>query len=299
MDWLNYHHLYYFWVVAKEGSITAACRKLRLAQATVSEQIMQLEGALQCKLFIRTGRRLALSQTGQLVYRHADEIFSIGREMLSVLRGQPSSAQKIRLSVGVTDVLPKFLAYRLLEPVLHDQDGISLVCQEGKHLDLLAKLAVYELDIVLTDSPIGPKAKVKAFSHLLGECGVSIFAARDLANRYRKDFPRSLHGAPFLLPTANTSLRRSLDEWFAEHNLVPNILGEFEDSALIKIFGRAGHGLFVLPTVEELELQQEYGIRAIGRPESIKERFYAISTERKVKHPAVLAITENAKAVFD
>ena len=297
MEWLNYHHLYYFWVVAKEGSITAACGKLRLAQATVSEQIIQLEDFLGCKLFIRSGRRIALSETGKLAYRHAEEIFSRGREMVSVLRGQPSSAQKLRLNVGVTDVLPKFLAYLLLRPLMQSTVSINLVCQEGKHLDLLAKLAVYELDIVLTDSPIGSQTKIKAFSHLLGECGVSVFAAKGLAAKYRKDFPRSLQGAPFLLPTANTSLRHSLDEWFAEHNIVPNIIGEFEDSALIKIFGRAGHGLFFLPRVEELELQQEYGIRAIGQPENIKEKFYAISTERKLKHPAVLAITENAQNV--
>jgi LysR family transcriptional activator of nhaA len=300
MEWLNYHHLYYFWVVAKEGSITAASQSLRLSQSTVSEQIMALEASLGCKLFQRAGRRLTLTDAGRLVLRHADEIFSRGRELMGVLRGSVAAPQRLRLNVGVTDVVPKFLAYRLLEPALRIAEPVSLICHEGMHLDLLARLSVYELDIILTDSPIGSQAKVKAFNHLLGESGVSVYAAPALAAERRKGFPQSLSGAPFLLPTSNTSLRRSLDNWFAAHDIFPNIVGEFEDSALIMIFGQAGHGLFVLPTVVADELHREYGVRAIGVLEGIRERFYAISTERRVKHPAVLAITENAqKEVFE
>lgn len=300
MEWLNYHHLYYFWVVAKEGSVTAASQSLRLSQSTVSEQIRALERSLGCKLFQRAGRRLALTDAGRLVLRHADEIFSRGRELMGVLRGSVAATQRLRLNVGVTDVVPKFLAYRLLEPALRAGEPVSLVCHEGKHLDLLARLSIYELDIILTDSPIGPQAKVKAFNHLLGESGVSVFAARELAEQYRHEFPDSLSGAPFLLPTSNTSLRRSLDAWFAEHDIIPNIVAEFEDSALINIFGRAGHGLFVFPSVGEPELRKEYGVKSLGELEGIRERYYAISTERKVKHPAVLAITEHAqRVVFD
>ena len=282
--------------MAKEGSVTAAAKSLRLSQSTVSEQIMALEEALGCKLFQRSGRRLTLTDAGRLVFQHADEIFLRGQELLNVLRGQPT-ATRPRLNVGVTDVLPKFLAYRLLEPALRIAEPVSLICHEGKHVDLLVRLSIYELDIILTDSPIGPQAKVKAFNHLLGESGVSVYASAELASQYRQGYPKSLSGAPFLLPTANTSLRRSLDAWFAEHNIIPNAVAEFEDSALIGHFGRAGHGLIVQPTVGEQELLREYGVISLGSLEGIRERYYAISTERRLTHPAVLAVTEHAQRV--
>lgn len=294
MDWLNYHHLYYFWVAAKEGSITAACKRLRLAQPTVSAQIMDLEKTLGCKLFAREGRRIALTERGRIVFRDADEIFSIGREMLSKLSGEPMEAPRLRLNVGVTDVMPKLLAFRLLQPATVLSEPVTMVCHEGKHLDLLAKLAVYELDIVLTDSPIGPQANIKAFNHLLGECGITLFSAAKAAKQYATDFPRCLHLAPFLLPISHTSLRRSMDHWFEEQRITPTIAGEFEDSSLIKFFGQSGFGLFAMPTVEEQEVLRQYEVRVVERLPDIKMRFYAISTERKVKNPAILAITEAA-----
>lgn len=300
MEWLNYHHLYYFWVAAKEGSITAACKRLRLAQPTVSAQIMALEASLGCKLFSREGRRITLTERGRLVYRDADEIFSIGREMLDKLSGEPVEAPRLRLNVGVTDAMPKLLAFRLLQPATHLQEPVSMVCHEGKHLDLLAKLAVYELDIVLTDSPIGPQANIKAFNHLLGECGITLFGASRIARQYARDFPRCLHLAPFLLPIAHTSLRRSMDHWFEEQRIAPTIAGEFEDSSLIKFFGQSGFGLFAMPTVEEQEVLRQYDVRIVGHLPDIKMRFYAISTERKVKNPAVLAIAETAhRSIFE
>ncbi len=300
MDWLNYHHLYYFWVVVKEGSITAACQQLRVAQPTVSAQIMALEESLGCKLFARTGRRLSLTDTGRSVFHDADEIFSLGREMVNRINGQVAQVQRLHLNVGISYVMPKLLAFRLLQPATAINEPVSLICHEGKHADLLARLSVYELDILLTDAPIGSQAKIKAFNHLLGECGVSVFAPRTLAAKYQRDFPKSLHRAPFLLPIAHTSLRRSLDNWFSEYGIEPAIHGEIEDSALIKIFGQSGLGLFVMPTVEEQEVLRQYDVKVLGRLPGIKVRFYAISTERKVKNPAVLAIIDTAhKSIFD
>lgn len=300
MEWLNYHHLYYFWVVVKEGSITAACQRLRVAQPTVSAQIMALEEALECKLFTRSGRRLSLTEAGRMVYRDADEIFSLGKDMVNRLKGSAPGAQRLPLNVGITNVMPKLLVSRLLLPATRAAEPLSLVCHEGKHADLLAKLAVYELDILLTDAPIGSQAKIRAFNHLLGECGVSVFAARSLAAKHLRDFPRSLHHAPFLFPLAQAGLRRALSNWFDEHGITPAVAGEFEDSALIKIFGQLGLGLFVMPTVEEQEVLRQYDVKVVGRLSGVKVRFYAISTERKVKNPAVLAITEAAhKSIFD
>lgn len=294
MDWLNYHHLLYFWVVATEGTIAAACKKLMLAQPTISAQIRALENALGEKLFRRVGRYLTLTDTGQVVYRYADEIFSLGRELTDVLKGRPTGSP-VRFNVGVADVLPKLVAYRLLEPALNLSEAVRLVCYESTQAELLAKLAIHELDLVLSDSPIGPDVRVRAFNHLLGECGIAIFGSEELATAHRRRFPRSLDGAPFLMPTGNTSLRRSLDFWFDSEDIRPSIVGEFDDSALLKVFGQAGTGLFAAHDVIEKEVRRQYGVRIIGRLESVRERFYAISVERKVKHPAVVAIADAAR----
>jgi LysR family transcriptional activator of nhaA len=210
MQWLNYHHLLYFWVVAKEGTIAAACKELNLAQPTISAQLRSLERSLGEKLFTRVGRNLALTETGRVVYRYADEIFSLGRDLLDTVQGRPTD-RPLRFNVGVADVLPKLVAYRLLEPALHLPEQVQLVCHDGSPPELLTRLAVYELDLVLSDSPIGPDVKVRAFNHLLGECGVSIFGTKDLATKYRRRFPKSLDGAPFIVPTANTALRRAIE----------------------------------------------------------------------------------------
>ncbi len=294
MEWLNYHHLLYFWVVAKEGTIAAACKRLNLAQPTISAQLRVLEKSLGQELFTRVGRNLALTDTGHVVYRYADEIFSLGRDLLDTVQGRPTS-RPLRFNVGLADVLPKLVAYRLLEPALHLPEQVQLVCHEGSSPELLTRLAVCELDLVLSDSPIGPDVKVRAFNHLLGECGVSIFGTKDLAAEYRRRFPKSLDGAPFIIPTTNTALRRALEHWFDSEDIRPSVFGEFEDSALLKVFGQAGVGLFAAPTVIEEEVQRQYSVNVVGRLESVRERFYAISVEKKVKHPAVLAIADEAR----
>lgn len=298
MDWLNYHHLYYFWVVAKEGSIRAASEQLRLAQPTISAQLQALESYLGVQLFTRGGRRLFLTDAGRQVFSRAEEIFSLGRDLVNFVKDHQLTRPAPRLNVGVADALPRLVVYRLLEPLLRLKEQVVPVCFHGKHTDLLAKLSVYELDLVLTDATIGSQVKIKAFNHLLGECGIAIFATSELAATYARDFPRSLDKAPFLLPTSNTSLRRLLNSWFAEQRLRPSIVGEFEDSALLKSFGQAGVGLFAMPAVEESEVKQLYGVQCLGYLDGLHQRFYAISAERRLKHPHVLAITENAHKRF-
>lgn len=294
MEWLNYHHLRYFWTVAREGSILRACEKLLVSQPTVSTQIRLLERSLGEKLFTRVGRNLVLTEAGRTVYRYADEIFALGQEISDALRGK-SPRYGLKLVVGVTDVLSKLIAYRLLEPALHLPEPVHFVCREGKAEDLLADLAVHRLDLVLSDTPVTPTIHVRAFNHLLGECGISIFGTAALAKRYRRDFPRSLDGAPMLLPTENTTLRQVMEQWFQAAAIRPAAVAEFEDSALLKVFGEAGLGLFPAPAVIEREVQRQYGVRIAGRIESARTQFYAISTERKLRHPAVRAISEAAK----
>ena len=295
MERLNYDHLLYFWVAAKEGTIAAACEKLMLAQPTISGQIRLLENALGQKLFRRRGRYLVLTDTGRVVYRYADEIFSLGREMLDTVKGRPTG-RPVRFNVGVADVLPKLVAHRLLEPALALPEQVRLVCYESTQAELLARLAIHDLDLILSDSPISPDHQVRAYNHLLGECGVLIFGTQRLADSYRRRFPRSLDGAPFFLPTSTTVLRRDLDHWFDAEGIRPVVLGEFDDSALLKVFGQTGAGLFAAPSVIEKEVRQQYGVRVVGHIESLRARFYAISVERKVKHPAVVAIADAARA---
>jgi LysR family transcriptional activator of nhaA len=294
MEWLNYHHLLYFWTVAKEGSIARASEKLHLTQATISAQISAFERTLGEKLFNRVGRRLVLTETGRVAFRYADEIFTLGREFMDTLKGRPTG-QPLRFRVGVADVLPKMIAQRLLEPAFQISQPLRVMCHEGKTDSLLAQLILHELDLVLTDSSVGSGIKVKAFNHLLGECGLSIFAAAKIASQYRRNFPRSLDGAPFLLPTDNTAMRRSLNQWFDHEHIHPLIVGEFEDSALLKVFGQLGKGLFAAPSAIDSEVEEQYGVQLVGRLAHIRERFYAISVERKLKHPAVIAICDSAK----
>lgn len=294
LDWLNYHHLLYFWTVAKMGSITRSAAHLHLAQPTLSNQIKKLEKVVGGALFDRVGRSLVLTDLGQVVFRYADEIFSLGEELKDVLQGA-ASLDSQRLLVGVPDVLPKLVVYRLLKPALNLKQPIRLVCYEGKLPELLGNLAMHKLDIVLSDSPMTPQTNIRAFNHLLGECGVSVFGTSRLAARYESDFPRSLQAAPMLLPTQNTGLRRSLELWFEHNSVHPQVIHEFEDSAVLKVFGQAGEGLFVSPTAIEREVCQQYHVKVVGRITQIKERFYAISVERRLKHPAVLAISSAAR----
>jgi LysR family transcriptional regulator, transcriptional activator of nhaA len=294
VEWLNYHHLNYFWVVAREGSLVRASAKLRLSPSTVSSQIRALENAAGEQLFVRKSRGLELTDMGRVVYRYAGEIFTLGRELQDALTGQPLG-KPLSLVVGVADVLPKLVARLLLEPALRLAGPMHLICRDDKPERLFAELAIHGLDVVLSDAPVGPSSHVKAFSHLLGECDVTLFASEPLAAIHRRGFPKSLEGAPFLLPTENTALRRSLDHWFTARGIRPHVVGEFEDSALLKVFGQAGAGIFATASVIAKEVQRQYQVRPIGRLSDVRERFYAISVDRRLKHPAVVAICEEAK----
>jgi len=294
MDWLNYHHLHYFWMTAREGSITKACRKLHLTQPTVSGQIRALERSLQTRLFERAGRSLMLTDSGRVVFRYADEIFSIGRELQAAVADRPTGRPQ-RFTVGVTDSLPKVLLHKILEPALRLGDDIRLNCIDGEPDPLLARLALHELDLVITDYPASPRTGIKTYSHLLGECGVSFFAVDGLARSVQRGFPASLTGAPILLPAAGTTLRRTLDQWFDEQGIHPHVRGEFADSALLKSFGAVGQGVFAAPSAVEADVERMYGVRLVAREEGLKERFYAVSVEKRLKHPAVVAISRQAR----
>jgi LysR family transcriptional activator of nhaA len=291
---LNYHHLRLFQAVAREGNLTRASAKLHLTPQTVSTQIRDLEASLGEQLFRRAGRALQLTDTGDAVLRYANEIFSLGQELQESLRGQPTG-RPLRTLVGATDVLPKLIVHHLLEPALHLEQPIHIVCTEGSPTELLADLAVHRLDVVLSDSPIPRTARVKAYNHLLGTCGVTFMAHPDLARRLRKGFPSSLDGAPVLLPSDEAVVRHDLNEWFESCEVRPAIVGEFEDSALLKTFGHAGEGFFAIPSVVEDEVARQYEVEAIGRTEEVTESYYAISVERRVRHPAVAAICETAR----
>jgi LysR family transcriptional regulator, transcriptional activator of nhaA len=294
MSWLNYHHLLYFHTVAREGSVTKASEVLRLAQPTLSGQIRKLEDSLGEKLLERDGRNLALTDAGRFVHGYTEQIFTLGREMLDGLRGLPTG-RPARLLVGIADVVPKLICHRLLQVALEMDDPAELVLHEGKTPDLLAALALQEYDMVLTDAPIGPSVHVKAFNHSLGECGVGFFAVSELARRYRKGFPQSLDGAPLLLPTSNTELRHSLDAWFDSVEVRPLVVAEIEDTALMKVFGQHGAGIFAAPAVIADELRKAQRLHLVGRTEDIHEHFYAITVERRIKHPAVAAIAQAAR----
>jgi LysR family transcriptional activator of nhaA len=294
VNWLNYHHLLYFWTAAREGSITKACRQLHLTQPTVSGQIRALERSLKTRLFERSGRSIALTETGRMVFRYADEIFSLGRELQDTLNSRPAG-HALRLVVGVAEALPKLIVHRLLEPALHLGEEVRITCIDGEPDRLLAQLALHELDLVVSDFPANPRLGMKAFNHLLGDCGVTFFAKDDLARKYRRGFPASLDGAPMLLPSGNTALRRSLDQWFDEQEIRPKVRAEFTDSALLKAFGAFGDGIFVAPTAVEEDVRRMYGVSVVGREDSVRESFYAISVEKRLKHPAVVAISQTAR----
>ncbi len=293
MNNINYKHLHYFWVVAKEGSVARAGKSLHLTPQTISGQITLLEESMEIKLFERAGRGLVLTEAGRMALSYADEIFHLGLELKEMLRGQRGD-RPLQFSVGITEVIPKLIAYRLLKPALQLPERIHISCREGKLNKLLADIAVHKLDMILTDSPIPPGMSVKAFNHLLGECGMSFFAAKNQAATYRDNFPHSLDSAPMLLPSDDTTLYCSLTQWFDQIQIAPIAVGAFDDSALMKVFGQAGVGIFCAPTVIEQEIQQQYNVEIIGRTEDIRECFYAISAERKLKHPAVLAVSHAA-----
>lgn len=298
MERLNYHHLLYFWTVVREGGVARAAHKLRLAQPTVSGQLRLLESALGEKLLERSGRRLVLTEVGRLVHRYADEIFGLGQELADVLRGRPGG-RPVRLTVGIADVVPKLIAHRLLTPALRLPDPVRLEVREDSHERLLGELAVHGLDLVITDAPVAPATRVRAFNHLLGDTPVSLFATPRMAARLRRDFPRSLDGAPMLLPSPHTALRRGLEAWFDAVGVRPRVVAELDDSALIKVFGQQGLGVVPAPEAIASAIRRMYGIVPIGRAGKLRESYYAISVERRLVHPAVRAISDSArKEVF-
>lgn len=298
MEWINYHHLLYFWTVAREGTIAKASETLLLAQPTISEQIRSLEESVGVKLFQRQGRNLVLTDAGRVAYQYADEIFARGREMSDVLRGR-TIGRTTRFTLGIADVVPKLIAYQLILPALQLPEPVRLVCREGKPSKLLSQLAIHEVDLVISDAPLDPSIRIQAFSHLLGQSGLSFFAHPRVAKQCKRRFPKCLDGLPFLMPADNTDLKRSLEHWFETQQVRPLVVGEFEDSALAAVFSEAAVGAFATPTPTEAQVKRQYGLSLLGRTQDIVESFYAISLDRRLKHPAVLAISEFAhSAVF-
>lgn len=293
MEWLNYHHLLYFWTVAREGSIARASETLRLAQPTISGQIRMLEEAFGEKLFQRSGRNLVLTDVGRMVYGYADEIFSLGRELLDTLKDRPTG-RPLRFQVGIADNVSKLIAYRLIQPALTLTQSVHVICREDTPDRLLAQLATHDLDLVIADAPVAAAVKIKAYSHPLGDSMVSIVGTPALVAKCRRNFPQSLSGVPFLLPTDHSTIRRQLDQWFDANSVRPHVVGEFDDSALLKVFAQGGAGLCPVPTVIETEVAAQYDLACAGRLDQVRQRFYAVSVERRLKHPAVLAISEAA-----
>lgn len=294
MEWLNYHHLLYFWTVVRAGSIHKASEELRVSPPAISTQLKLLEDQLGDKLLVRSGRRLVLTEMGRTVSSYAEDIFTLGRELLDVVKNRPTG-RPLRLDVGVVDVMPKVVVQTLLEPALHLREAVRIICREASADQLLGRLTTHELDVVLSDSPVDPTLKIRAYSHLLGECGVMFVAGVKAAARYRRDFPQSLDGAAMLLPTDNTALRRNLDFWFESNGIRPRILGEFEDFALLRAFGETGAGVFPLPSVVGAQIRRQKALRIVGATTEVRSQFYAISAERKLQHPAVLAIRTAAR----
>ncbi len=295
MDKLNYHHLRLFWAVAHEGNLTRASWNLHLTPQTVSTQIHNLEDSIGEKLFQRSGRNLVLTDAGRVALRYADDIFTTGQELVETLRGQPSG-RPLRLVIGIAEVLPKLVAHHLIEPALQMDEPVRIICREGTSEKLLADLAVHAVDMVLSDSPIPPAVSVRAYNHLLGKCGVAFMARAPLATKLRKGFPKSLDAAPALLPSESAVLRRDLDGWFDGLGIQPAVAGEFDDSALLKVFGQAGAGFFAIPSVIAAEVGRQYQVERIGTTEEVTEQFYAISVERRVSNPAVAAICDAARS---
>ena len=294
MKWLNYNHLYYLWAVAREGGVMRASEELMVSQPTISTQLRELERALGHRLFDRAGRRLVLTEVGRIAFNYANEMFTLGQEMMNALEHQPAG-RPMRLAVGLVDVIPKLVALRLLEPTMNLEPPVRLICREDKSDRLLADLAARRVDVVLSDAPIGTAVQLQAFNHLLGESDVSFFAADSLARRYRRGFPKSLNGAPMLLPTDHTAVRRALSNWFDSKRIHPVVHGEFDDSALLFHFGQRGAGIFPAPSVVEQQVRRTFNVRLVGRTRAVRERFYAITVEERPKHPAVVAVCEMAR----
>jgi LysR family transcriptional regulator, transcriptional activator of nhaA len=297
VEWLNYHHLLYFWMVAREGTIAKAGEKLSLAQPTISGQLRALEEALDQKLFVRSGRHLVLTESGRLVFSYADEIFGIGRELLETLKGKRSPRRPARLMIGVVESVPNLIAHLLLAPIWRLSDEIQVICRDDTLDRLLASLALHELDAVLADAPAGSTSRVRAFSHKLGDSPLGLFGVSALSARYRRRFPHSLDRAPLCLPSPGSPLRRGLDDWFHEQQLSPNVRAESSDVDLLNIWGYRGKGLIPAPVALQRELRRRDRVLLVGVTPIISE-YYVISSERRLEHPAVAALTAAGRQLF-
>lgn len=291
MDWMNYNHLFYFWAVARHGSVSKASAELQLSQPTISEQVRKLEQSLGVKLFERAGRGLRLSDAGQMMFSYAEQIFRLGKEMTEAVRGDANSAA-MRLVIGVAQSLPTLAAFRLIAPALKCRESLHLSCIEDRVELLFARLALHQIDVVLSDAPLRATVNLRAFNHLLERCGVSFMAAGKLARNKR--FPQCLDQAPFLMPESSTTLHRSLQTWFERKRVRPRIVAEFSDSALLEIFGQEGLGIFAVPSIVERDARRRYNVRTLGRTKDITEEFYAITADRRITHPALAAIAKAA-----
>jgi LysR family transcriptional activator of nhaA len=294
---INYKHLHYFWVVASHGSITKACETLNLTPQTISGQLSKLEAQMDVKLFTKVGRNLRLTESGQLVLEYADEIYSTGNELEEMLRTLPQE-HLVEFRVGVLDSVPKSITFRLLAPALKLSASVKIVCTEGDMDDLLVDLAVHKIDLVIADCPIPNNSNIKGFNHPLGESGTSFFANSKIKSKLNKSFPANLDGKPMLIPSSIANIHTPLLNWFKANSIEPVISGEFDDTALMKTFGRSGTGIFTAPSAIAKEVERDYGVSEIGSTTDILESFYAITVKRKIIHPAVIAITESAKKLL-
>lgn len=294
MEWLNYHHLRYFWTVLREGGIVPAAKVLGVSHPAVSTQLHQLEDQLGEPLVEKVGRKLVPTPAGRVVFRYADEIFGLGRELIDAVKGR-KTGRPPTLAIGLVDAVPKAVVLRLLRPVLDLSDPLHLTCHEDTHDRLLAALALHQLDLVITDAPIPPGSPIRAYHHLLGETDITFFATRALRASLKGRFPDLLNDAPMLMPLSDLPLRRALNQWLERANVRPHVIAEFQDSALLKSFGAEGKGLFAAPTAVAKDVQKQYDVVVVGRVRDVTERFYAISMDRKVKHPALLALLGAAR----
>lgn len=293
MEWLNFHHLRYFWVVARKGGVRKAAEELHVSQPSISAQLGLLEGSLGHKLFKRSGRNLVLTEMGQLVLSYADEIFSSGRELMNAVRQRPTK-HPLRLNIGLTDAFPKMIAFQILKAAFRLDDAIHIICREGEIGPLVAQLAAHRLDIVLADEPASSSLKAKTFNHRLGRSGITFCAVPAVAAKLKRNFPQSLDGAPALLPTENMGMRAALESWFDTRGIRPRLVGEFEDTALMEVCSAGGRGFTVVHSVIDRTALKHYDLRVIAKVEECGSDFYAITAERRVKHPAAMAITEHA-----
>jgi LysR family transcriptional activator of nhaA len=297
MEWLNYHHLLYFWMVAKEGGLRPASEKLHVSQPSISAQISDLESALGEKLFQRSGRKRELTEAGQLVFQYADEIFALGRELMNTIKRRPGT-RHISLYVGVADSFPKLVTSEILKPAFKMPQTVHVVCREGKIEHLLAQLNTHKLDLVLADEPASSAQRGKIFNHLLGESGISFCAEPSLARKLKRGFPESLNTAPALFPAEDTAPRRALEQWLHKMHLHPHVVAEFDDAALMRVMAAEGQGFIPLPSVVVEEAATRYKFQLIGSIDAVKYQFYAITAERRITNPAVMAIIENAQKML-